>query len=340
MRLKELVGNEALKRSVAGMERPPHAVIISGVQGSGRHTLARILAQAHVCTGTEPPCGVCRECRLAAQGIHPDVLGLERFVSEGDRDKDVKVATVREIRADAQITPNQAERKVYVIDRPMNLNAQNAMLKLLEEGPPYAAFLILTENSASLLETVRSRCAQLRMGPVSNAEALEWLQRRFPDREEQTLRSAIRAAEGVLGTAVAALEREETEIISPDAEAWLRALSRGSELELMECAARAQTKRLTREDADRLWLSLGQGIRRALLVQEGLEAGTPAERDLARSVKKSALLSCWELVEEARNMGQFNVSPAHSAGWLAVKLKMKLMETNRNGGTALPVKRG
>ena len=334
MRLKELVGNEALKRSVAGMERPPHAVIISGVQGSGRHTLARILAQAHVCTGAEPPCGVCRECRLAAQGIHPDVLGLERFVSEGDRDKDVKVATVREIRADAQITPNQAERKVYVIDRPMNLNAQNAMLKLLEEGPPYAAFLILTENSASLLETVRSRCAQLRMGPVSDAEALEWLQRRFPDREEQTLRSAVRAAEGVLGAAAAALEREQTESISPEAETWLRALSRGSELELMECAARAQTKRLTREDADRLWLSLGQGIRRALLVQEGLEAGTPAERDLARSVKKSALLACWELVEEARNMGQFNVSPAHSAGWLAVKLKMKLMETNRNGGTA------
>ena len=336
MRLRELVGNEALKRSVAGMERPPHAVIISGVQGSGRHTLARILAQAHVCTGGEPPCGVCRECRLAAQGIHPDVLGLERFVSEADRDKDVKVATVREIRSDAQITPNQAERKVYLIDRPMNVNAQNAMLKLLEEGPPYAAFLILTENTASLLETVRSRCAQLRMGPVSDAEALEWLQKHFPDREEQSLRSAIRAAEGVLGAAAAALEREQTETVSPEAETWLKALSRGSELELMECAARAQTKRLTREDADRLWLSLGQGIRRALLVQEGLEAGTPVERELARSRTKETLLACWELAEEARNMGEFNVSPAQSAGWLAVKL----METNRNGGTALPVKRG
>jgi DNA polymerase-3 subunit delta' len=279
---------------------------------------------------------VCRECRLAAQGIHPDVLGLERFVSEADRDKDVKVATVREIRSDAQITPNQAERKVYLIDRPMNVNAQNAMLKLLEEGPPYAAFLILTENTASLLETVRSRCAQLRMGPVSDAEALEWLQKHFPDREEQSLRSAIRAAEGVLGAAAAALEREQTETVSPEAETWLKALSRGSELELMECAARAQTKRLTREDADRLWLSLGQGIRRALLVQEDLEAGTPVERELARSLTKETLLACWELAEEARNRGEFNVSPAHSAGWLAVKL----MEANRNGGTALPVKRG
>lgn len=328
MRLKELAGNEALKRSLAGLERPSHAVIISGPEGSGRHTLARLLAQAHVCTGAEPPCGVCPDCRRTAQGIHPDVLGLERFVAEADRDKNVKVSTIRDIRADAQVFPNQARRKVYLIDRPMNLNAQNAMLKLLEEGPPHAAFLLLTDNSASLLETVRSRCVLLRTGPVTQAQALEWLQSRFPDRPETELRQAAQASQGLLGAAVTQLEQSASETEVPETEPWLSALSRGGELELMRCAAAVQTKRLTRESAEALWLALGQSLRRALLVQEGLEQGTAPERTLAGGRSRAELLRCWDLVQEARAMGKSNVGPAQSAGWLAVKLS----EILRNGG--------
>lgn len=321
MRLRELVGNEALKRSVAGMERPPHAVIISGAPGSGRHTLATLLAQAHVCSsGEDLPCGVCQDCRLTAKGIHPDVQGLERFVSEAERDKDVKVATVREIRADAQTSPNQARRKVYVIDRPINANAQNAMLKLLEEGPPYAAFLLLTENSESLLETVRSRCTQMRMGPVPIEEATPWLQKRFPDREEAVLRMAAERSGGILGAAAALLERQQTDAGAAAAEQWLRALCQGGELALMECAAAVQVKKPSREETEAMVQSLGQSVRAALLVQEGLESGGPGERELAQRLNRSKLLSCWELLEEVRNMGSFNVAPAHSAGWLAVKL--------------------
>lgn len=318
MRLSELVGNEALKRSLAGRKRPPHAVIISGPRGSGRHTLAHLLAQAHVCTGDEPPCGVCQSCRLVQRGIHPDVQGLERFVSEAELEKDVKVGTVRDIRADAQVVPNQAERKVYLIDRPMNPNAQNAMLKLLEEGPPYAVFLLLTENSESLLETVRSRCVLLRTAPVSPAQAVEWLRKRFSDREEAALRAAAEASEGLLGAAVEALERAQSD--SAQARDWLRALCRGSELELMECAAAVQTKKPSREETQALWQSLGQGVRRALLIQEGLEQGSPEQQELARRLDRGRLLACWDVLEQARSMGAFNVAPAHSAGWLAVKL--------------------
>ncbi len=328
MRLRELAGNEALKRSVAGMERPSHAIIISGPEGSGRHTLARLLSQAHVCTGAEPPCGACPDCRRTAQGIHPDVLGLERFVAEADREKDVKVDTIRAIRSDAQVYPNQARRKVYLIDRPMNLNAQNALLKLLEEGPPHAAFLLLTDNSASLLETVRSRCVQLRTGPVTEAQAVEWLQRRFPDRQEESILRAAQEAQGLLGAAVARLEQAAPEEAAPEAAQWLAALRQGGELELMRCAAAVQTKRLSREAAEALWLSLSQSLRRALLVQEGLESGTEPERSLASGRSRGQLLRCWDLVQEVRGMGKSNVAPAHSAGWLAVKLA----EVLRNGG--------
>lgn len=319
MVLRELAGNAPLKRILTPMERPPHAVIISGPVGSGRHTLAKLLAQAHVCTGAEHPCGQCPDCRRVFKGIHPDVQDLERFVPEADREKDVKVSVVRDIRADAQVAPNQARRKVYVIDRPINPNAQNAMLKLLEEGPDYAAFLLVTENSAALLETVRSRCAQLRTGPVSAEEAVQWLQRRFPDRSEQELQQAAAESQGLLGQALALLEEEE-QSAPPETSDWVRALSRGSERALMECAARVQTDRLSRDAAEQLWLALERAFRGALAVQLGLESGTPEEQALAGALGQRQLLRCQELTAQAREMGTFNVAPAHSAGWLAVKL--------------------
>ena len=82
---------------------------------------------------------------------------------------------VRQLRADAYIRPNEGERKVYLLegaDR-MNASAQNAMLKLLEEGPAYAAFLLLAENGGGVLQTVRSRCEELSLTPVPPGEAEE-----------------------------------------------------------------------------------------------------------------------------------------------------------------------
>lgn len=114
---------------------------------------------SYVCTGENPPCGVCSGCRKAAAGIHPDIVRV------GEDGKDVNVAAVRALRSDAYILPNEAPRKVYQIENAgsMNASAQNAMLKLLEDGPPYAAFLLLAESDGDLLPTVRSRCETLRL---------------------------------------------------------------------------------------------------------------------------------------------------------------------------------
>ena len=321
MRLPGLIGNESLKRSLAAMERPPHAVIISGPKGSGRHTLARLLAQAHVCTGREIPCGVCPDCRRAAEGIHPDVMDLRTFVPESDLNKDVKVSTIRDIRSDAQIAPNQAGRKVYLIDQPINLPAQNAMLKLLEEGPPYAAFVMITENSASLLETVRSRCAQLRTGPVTQAQAVNFLRERFPQQDQNALSQAAEVAQGILGRGIELLEAgTQNDDTAPYTERWLNALLRRSELALMECVAEVQTKKISRETAEQLWLTLGQAFRQALLVCAGAEADSEQARMLAQTFSRSQLLEFYDLIQQVRDMGTYNVPPAHSAGWLAVRL--------------------
>ena len=211
MDLSQLAGNAPLKRQLeleTARRGLSHAYILSGQRGSGRHTLARLLCAALVCTGAgERPCRNCTPCRKVQQGIHPDV----RWV--GDDGKDITVGQVRALRSDAYIRPNEAQRKVYVIEnaQTMNASAQNAMLKLLEEGPAYAAFLLLTDNAAALLPTVRSRCEVLALSPVTQEQALSWLREAYPDRPAAQLQALAGRCEGLLGRAVAELEGVQAE---------------------------------------------------------------------------------------------------------------------------------
>lgn len=143
----------------------PNALLLSG---NSREDLANTMAAAYVCEGSgELPCGVCRHCRKSAAGIHPDVI------FRGAHPDELKVDAIRALRADAYIRPNEAARKVYVLRgaETMNTNAQNALLKLLEEGPGYATFFFLTKNPESLLPTLRSRCEILQVDAMGEKEA-------------------------------------------------------------------------------------------------------------------------------------------------------------------------
>lgn len=162
--LSALPGNPGIRRQLAARTSLSHAYILSGPPGAGKHDLALLLAQAMVCTSPGVrPCLRCAGCRKAAGGIHPDVVHIAP--PEGKRD--IVVEQIRTLRADAYVRPNEAERKVYLIENApaMNPSAQNALLKVLEEGPPYAAFLLLADNAGMLLPTIRSRCETLSLAP-------------------------------------------------------------------------------------------------------------------------------------------------------------------------------
>ena len=128
------------------------------VVGENRRPLAEALAAAWVCTGETPPCGHCPGCRKAGLGIHPDII---RADPEG---KGLKAEEVRALRSDAYIRPNEAPKKVYLLEHSELLNptGQNILLKLIEEGPAYACFLFLSPQPGLLLPTIRSRCETLR----------------------------------------------------------------------------------------------------------------------------------------------------------------------------------
>lgn len=208
MELSSLHGNERLKDQLSRQERGrglSHAYIISGPAGSGRHTLAKQLAAVMLCTGSgEKPCGHCAACLKTAKGIHPDVIS----VTGPEEGKPITVDQVRALRADAYIRPNEGDRKIYLLegaDR-MNASAQNAMLKLLEEGPPYAAFLLIAGNAGGLLQTVRSRCEELVLTTAGEPVRGEG------DRERRALAEKLAAAlenagePELLETAVAVLD--------------------------------------------------------------------------------------------------------------------------------------
>lgn len=162
--LSALGGNEGLRRQLTSRPALSHAYLISGPTGAGKGTLATTLAKAMVCTATgEKPCLSCPQCRKVAGGIHPDVVQVRPL--EGKRD--ITVDQIRTVRSDTYIRPNEGERKVYLIeDAPtMNQAAQNALLKVLEEGASYVAFLLLAENAGMLLPTIRSRCETISLLP-------------------------------------------------------------------------------------------------------------------------------------------------------------------------------
>ena len=233
--LEVLAGNPQAKHRLSAGRGLSHAYILSGPAGSGKHTLAGLLARALVCSGKgEAPCGACPDCRKAAAGIHPDVITI------GEEGKDINVAMVRALRSDAYIRPNEAPRKVYLLPNAhtMNQSAQNAMLKLLEEGPAYAVFLLLAENGGGLLQTVRSRCEELDLVPVPPAEAERWLSVRFPDQDPAAVRRAALECQGLLGRGVELLEGggEAAETRRQQADQLVTALDGRDELALLEAS--------------------------------------------------------------------------------------------------------
>ena len=321
MKLDSLAGNAALKSQLSAQAVSrglSHAYLISGPAGSGKATLARLLSAALVCTGPgEIPCGTCPGCKKALGGIHPDVIHVDLLEDK----REILVDQARQMRSDAFIRPNEADRKVYVVHHAdtMNAYAQNAILKLLEEGPAYAAFLLLCENPGSILPTIRSRCEGLSLTPVSPREAEDWLSARFPDADPARRERAARNCEGILGRAVRELEGEgESETVPPAAQTLLSLAAGGDELALAGfCISLEKWKR---EDLAAL-LSAAIGLlREALLIQAGAQAPGGPELAPVAALPQKRLLAWARELEELRRATQFNVGVGHLCGALCAAL--------------------
>lgn len=309
MELKGLAGNPRIRQMLENRrEGLPHACIISGPVGSGRHTLSGLLCAAMVCLEADHnrrPCGNCGACKKVFGGIHPDV----NIITGPGEGKPITVAQVRDMRNDAYIRPNEGRRKVYVLENAGDLrpDAQNAMLKLLEEGPEYAAFLLLCENPGSILQTIRSRCELLPLAPVSLPECEAFLGKKFPDRREEDIRAAALRCQGILGSAVTELEggSEQLRELQTQTQQLARTLCEGDELSVLE--ASMPLEKLGREE----WTALLSRLEVELVDRLARRAGDPRRT-----------MRCIELCRQLRAAAALNTNPGQMAGWISAGIFM------------------
>ncbi|MBQ3133607.1 MAG: hypothetical protein IJC17_04975 [Clostridia bacterium] len=210
MRFDGLIGNAECKEQLSTLSdsgRMPHALLIEGPAGSGRRTMARIVAQAAVCRHPDRavrPCGGCPDCIKAKAGTHPDIS----FFGGSERARSFGIQTVRELREEGYRRPNEAECRVFVLvnAQALSLEGQNALLRIIEEPPKHLRFIFTCQSRFQLLETIRSRTFAVSMKGVSEAEALPFLEEKYPAISRKNLQTVTRLYGGCLGQIQQALE--------------------------------------------------------------------------------------------------------------------------------------
>lgn len=317
MGFETLLGNEQLKenlRESIAKGHISHCYLISGPEGAGKRTLARLLAAAILCQGKDKPCGVCTPCRKVLDGNHPDYI-----IVDDPEKKTVPVELIRQARADMFIQPNESEHKIYQFPRAqdMGIPGQNALLKVLEEPPAYGVFLLLTDNPDKLLPTVRSRCRELKMQALPTETMEKQLGKDFPKASHEDVEAAIARSGGFLGQARTLL-RQGTEI-SPQTEQFVEAFAKRDALLLTQVLVPMEKwKREALSDILRQWLELLEG---ALMGRCGGGTVPALSRDLAQRRTAAELYSSVTALKKALDYTLSNVSPAAVCGWLSWELR-------------------
>lgn len=181
-----------------------HAVLIEGEPGVGKRELAMWLCKALLCKSHNPPCGHCSVCKKIDGGNHPDV---EIYDGSGAA-RSFHIESVREIKDSLWLAPNESDVKIYVLLEIQNMTAeaQNALLKSLEEPPEHVRFIMTCQNAGMLLDTIISRCTLYKLEPFSDGECALRLKNLLPELSAEDAELLAMAYAGNLGRAQAAFE--------------------------------------------------------------------------------------------------------------------------------------
>ena len=315
MGFENFLGNDRLKENLTvslGKDRVSHFYLISGPAGSGKKTLARLLAAAILCKGRDRPCGVCGPCRKAMKDEHPD------FITVTDPEhKNVAVKIVRQVRDDVFIRPNESDYKIYLIAQDLGLEGQNALLKILEEPPKYGVFMLLTDNPEKLLPTVRSRCTELALTAVPEKQLRQYLTLNYPKAAPEDIAAAISRSGGWLGQAKQLLE--DGEGVPQQTADFVRSYAARDTMGLVHVLVPLEKwKRDALIPLLSSWLEIVEG---ALACRSGLAVPSPMARQLSRDRSAPELMTALKALQKAIRYAQGNVSTAAVMGWLSWELR-------------------
>ena len=315
MGFEGLLGNKRLKENLTNSlknNRISHFYLISGPVGSGRHTLAKLLAAAILCKDEEKPCLRCPACRKVMADSHPD------FITVDDPEhKNVAVRIVREAREDMFIRPNESCHKIYLFPQELGIEGQNALLKILEEPPSYGVFMLLTDNPEKLLPTVRSRCTELALTGLPDKVLRGALAREFPQAGEEALSAAIARSGGYLGQARDLLKQGDA--LPPQTESFLAGFGAKNALLLTQTLVPMEKWK-----RDQLIPMLEQWIaclEEALSCRSGGKALHPLTREVAARRTSQDIMEAILQLQKAVEYAAGNVSPGAVCGALAWELR-------------------
>ncbi len=272
-------------------KRLPHAVLIEGEKGTGRTELARWLSQALLC-GKEDgfPCGTCVSCKKIASGNHPDV----EVIRGGGGARSFHIEDVRDIRESVWLSPSEAEERIFVLLEigEMGTEAQNALLKTLEEPPPHVRFIMTCENRFALCETIVSRASVYSLDAPAPAECEAMLRERFSEEKPEDLALAAMVFGGNFGAASEALSTPDGMVLPRLAADTPAMLSAGNAYCLL---AKLSASARTRETFDLYLRRLSEWVGRT-----AVSGAKGRQLPVGQRVTPAEALKAEELIAQAR----------------------------------------
>ena len=296
--LKGIIGREQIKKQlehVIETGNVGHAYMFSGEKGSGKKKLADTWAMALQCTGEDKPCGECHSCRQAKGGNHPDII----YVTH-EKPNSIGVEDVREqLVGDIQIRPYSSRYKIYIIPdaEKMTVQAQNAILKTIEEPPEYAVIILLTTNEQHFLDTIRSRCVTVKMKPVPDHKVKDYLMEnmQIPDYQADI---CVAFAQGNIGKAIRLASSEDFNTIKASAMHLIRHAGTMEISDIIDAVKGIQEFKISIQDYLDI---LALWYRDMVYFKATRDMNAVIFKDQIRNIREAVNICSYEGVEEVMN---------------------------------------
>ena len=292
---KDVVGHKDILKYISSAvenNRVSHAYILNVERGSGKKMLANLFAMTLLCeTGDNEPCGKCHSCKQAESGNHPDIIRVTH-----EKPNSISVDDIRtQVNNTVDIKPYQGPYKVYIIPQAdmMTPQAQNAILKTIEEPPSYAVFLLLTENAETLLPTINSRCVMLKLRNIKDTLIKKYLMENLeiPDYKADMCTAF---AQGNMGRAIMLANSDHFNEIREEAVQLLKHIS---EMELNEIVAAVKNISVYKLEITDYLDIIMIWYRDVLLYKATKEIDKVVFKDQLQSIKEQARKSSYEGIE-------------------------------------------
>ena len=292
---KDVVGHKDILKYISSAvenNRVSHAYILNGERGSGKKMLANLFAMTLLCeTGDNEPCGKCHSCKQAESGNHPDIIRVTHEKPNSISVDDIST----QVNNTVDIKPYQGPYKVYIIPQAdmMTPQAQNAILKTIEEPPSYAVFLLLTENAETLLPTINSRCVMLKLRNIKDTLIKKYLMENLeiPDYKADMCTAF---AQGNMGRAIMLANSDHFNEIREEAVQLLKHIS---EMELNEIVAAVKNISVYKLEITDYLDIIMIWYRDVLLYKATKEIDKVVFKDQLQSIKEQARKSSYEGIE-------------------------------------------